>query len=188
MKPASSSPRLLRMISQCITCAAAGVVFACASLPALADQTDQQGALAQQFVTRMHADPLVAGCAAHGNFIAATSSAIDHVEFPPSSFDSDHASITPWNDAFDHAKQRVNVDTIVTVSGIGVLRSGDEPINLTFRCGYVNRQIIAFSWNDPVPAAQRVSHEPGARAGHRVCRGHGRHRRCWHVGGARRRD
>jgi hypothetical protein len=116
------------------------------------------------------------------------SSAIDHVEFPPSSFDSDHSSITPWNDAFDHGKQRVSVDTVVTVSGVGVLHSGDSPVDLTFRCGFASRRIIAFSWNDPVPAARRVAHEPGTYvrvAAHRVCRRYGHSRRCWYAGGRR---
>jgi hypothetical protein len=109
----------------------------------------------------MHADPLVADCAAHGNFVASTSTAFDHVEFPPSSFDSAHASVTPWNDSFDEGKQRVKVDNIVTVEGLGIRQSGGgDPADLKFRCGYVGAQMLAFSWNDPVPPTRARSAEP----------------------------
>ncbi|MGF6774600.1 hypothetical protein P3T18_007120 [Paraburkholderia sp. GAS199] len=106
----------------------------------------------------MHADPLVADCAAHGNFVASTSTAFDRVEFPPSSFDTAHASVTPWNDSFDQGKQRVKVDNIVTVEGLGIRQNGDgDPADLKFRCGYVGAQMLAFSWNDPVPPARAQS-------------------------------
>ena len=110
----------------------------------------------------MHADPLVADCAAHGNFIAGTSTVLDHVEFPPTSFDSAHATVTPWNDSFDEGKQRVKVDTIVTVEGIGIPQNSSEaPYDLKFRCGYVDKQMLAFSWNDPVPPAHARSSTHG---------------------------
>ncbi|HKT99857.1 MAG TPA: hypothetical protein VJS30_25530 [Paraburkholderia sp.] len=141
--------------------------------PAQADQIDQPGDLANTqsdlantYVTQMHADPLVASCAAHGNFIASTSAALDHVEFPPSSFDSAHATVTPWNDSFDEGKQRVKVDTIVTVDGIGIPKdSGHAPYDLKFRCGYVGQQILAFSWNDPVPPLRAHSEPRAATSG-----------------------
>ncbi|KGE08733.1 MULTISPECIES: BspC domain-containing protein [Burkholderia] len=124
------------------------------SAPAFADLLDQRTELINKYVTEMHADPLVADCAAHGNFIASTSSAFDHVEFPPSAFDSGNATITPWNDSFDEGKQRIKVDSIVTVEGLGISQNGGDPASLKFRCGYVGSQMLAFSWNDPVPPAK----------------------------------
>ncbi|WP_144155737.1 BspC domain-containing protein [Paraburkholderia sp. BCC1885] len=145
--------RLLRVVGRLAACAAS-VSLICTA-PAFADQLEQHNELVDKFVNDMHADPLVADCAAHGNFVASTSSAFDHVEFPPSSFDSAHASVTPWNDSFDEGKQRVKVDNIVTVEGLGVHQNGDgDPADLKFRCGYVGNQMLAFSWNDPVPPAR----------------------------------
>jgi hypothetical protein len=145
--------RLLRMVGRLAACAASASLMC--SVPAFADQLEQHNELVDKFVNDMHADPLVADCAAHGNFVASTSSAFDHVEFPPSSFDSSHSSVTPWNDSFDEAKQRVKVDNIVTVEGLGIHQNNDgDPADLKFRCGYVGNQMLAFSWNDPVPPAK----------------------------------
>ena len=156
--------RLLRLVGRLAACAA-GLSLICAA-PAFADQLEQHNDLVNKFVNDMHADPLVADCAAHGNFVASTSTAFDHVEFPPSSFDSAHASVTPWNDSFDEGKQRVKVDNIVTVEGLGIRQNSDgDPADLKFRCGYVGTQMLAFSWNDPVPPARARSSEPsGSRA------------------------
>ncbi|MFM0120903.1 hypothetical protein P0D73_18810 [Paraburkholderia sp. RL18-101-BIB-B] len=151
--------RLLRLVGRLATCAAS-LSLIC-SAPAFADQLEQHNDLVNKFVNDMHADPLVADCAAHGNFVASTSTAFDHVEFPPSSFDSAHASVTPWNDSFDEGKQRVKVDNIVTVEGLGIRQSGGgDPADLKFRCGYVGAQMLAFSWNDPVPPTRARSAEP----------------------------
>ncbi|MDE1182701.1 hypothetical protein [Paraburkholderia sp.] len=149
--------RLLRLVGRLAACAAS-VSLVCAA-PAFADQLEQHNELVTRFVNDMHADPLVADCAAHGNFVASTSTAFDHVEFPPSSFDSAHAAVTPWNDSFDQGKQRVKVDSIVTVEGLGVRQASDnnDPAQLKFRCGYVGSQMLAFSWNDPVPPARASS-------------------------------
>jgi hypothetical protein len=148
--------RLLRVVGRLAACAA-GLSLICAA-PAFADQLEQHNDLVNRFVNDMHADPLVADCAAHGNFVASTSTAFDHVEFPPTSFDSAHASVTPWNDSFDEGKQRVKVDNIVTVEGFGIRQSGNgDPADLKFRCGYVGTQMLAFSWNDPVPPARAHS-------------------------------
>lgn len=104
----------------------------------------------------MGANPMVAQCAAHASFIVGTSSAFDHVQFPSSSFNSAHAAVKPWNNAFDQRKQRVKVDSIVTVEGIGVRKNGStSPDALKFRCGYVDAQMLAFSWNDPVAPFKR---------------------------------
>lgn len=155
---------MLRLVGRLATYAAS-LSLIC-STSALADQLEQHNDLVNRFVNEMHADPLVADCAAHGNFVASTSTAFDHVEFPPSSFDSAHASVTPWNDSFDEGKQRVKVDNIVTVEGLGVRQSGEgDPADLKFRCGYVGAQMLAFSWNDPVPPARARASEPsGSRA------------------------
>jgi hypothetical protein len=144
---------------------AASLVFAIAQ-PALADQLEQHNDLVNNFVNEMHADPLVADCAAHGNFVASTSTVLDHVEFPPTSFDSAHATVTPWGDSFDEGKQRVKVDTIVTVDGIGIPQnSNNAPYDLKFRCGYVGNQLLAVSWNDPVPPAHARSNAHGTGKG-----------------------
>ncbi|WP_322014580.1 BspC domain-containing protein [Paraburkholderia sp. J12] len=157
----SASHRLLTMAGRLAACATSLVLVM--ALPARADQVDQHNDLVSTFVTQMHADPLVADCAAHGNFVASTSTALDHVEFPPSSFDSAHATVTPWNDSFDEGKQRVKVDTIVTVDGIGIAQNSNSgPYDLKFRCGYVGSQMLAFSWNDPVPPAHARSERTGS--------------------------
>jgi len=156
--------RLLRLVGR-LARFAASLSLACTA-PAFADQLEQHNDLVNKFVNEMRADPLVADCAAHGNFVASTSTAFDHVEFPPSSFDSAHASITPWNDSFDEGKQRVKVDNIVTVEGLGIRQNGaGDAADLKFRCGYVGSQMLAFSWNDPVPPTRaRSVEQPQSRA------------------------
>ena len=142
--------RLLRVVGR-LAAYAASLSLMCIA-PAFADQLEQHNELVEKFVNDMHADPLVADCAAHGSFVASTSTVFDHVEFPPSSFDSAHSAVTPWNDSFDEGKQHVKVDSIVTVEGLGVRNDGGgDPSDLKFRCGYLGSQMLAFSWNDPVP-------------------------------------
>ena len=153
--------RLLRLVGWFAAIVAGSMLVYTA--PASADQLEQHNELVNRFVHDLHADPLVADCAAHANFVASTSTAFDHVEFPPSSFDSAHSSITPWNDSFDEGKQRVKVDSIVTVEGLGVPQSGSgSPMDLKFRCGYMGTQMLAFSWNDPVPPARARSAPSGS--------------------------
>ena len=141
------------------------------SATAFADTLDERNELVNHFVTDFNANPLIADCAAHGSFVASTSTAFDHVEFPASSFDSAHGSIVPWNDAFDEHKQRIKVDNVVTVEGLGMTKDGGiEPSTLKFRCGYVGSQMLAFGWNDPVPTARpraepRSSHAARGRHG-----------------------
>ncbi|MBN3857390.1 MULTISPECIES: BspC domain-containing protein [unclassified Paraburkholderia] len=171
----NASRQLLTVLGRLAACTAS-LALLC-SLPAQADQLEQQNDLVNTYVTQMHADPLVASCAAHGKFIASTSSVLDHVEFPATSFDSTHSSVTPWNDSFDEGKQRVKVDTIVTVDGVGIPQdSSQQPYDLKFRCGYVGQQILAFSWNDPVPPsrAHSESSSAGGTASHVSGRHHGK--------------
>lgn len=150
----SNTFRSLRLLARGLTAAATGLLLAFTA-SARADLIDQRNEMIAKFVNEMHADPLVADCAAHGAFVAGTSNAIDHVEFPPSAFESSNASIKPWNEPFDEGKQRVKVDNVVTVEGQGIVRDKDQaPLALKFRCGYVGPQMLAFSWNDPVPAAK----------------------------------
>ncbi|KVN35625.1 hypothetical protein U0E23_25350 [Burkholderia stagnalis] len=149
MDSSPASLRILRAFGKLAACVT-GLSLALPA-PVLADLLDQRSELISKFVNDMHADPLVADCAAHGSFIASTSSAFDRVDFPPNAFESGNAAVTPWNDAFDQGKQRVKVDNIVTVEGLGIRNGGGEPAPLKFRCGYVGQQMLAFSWNDPVP-------------------------------------
>ncbi len=150
----SNTSRRLRRLVRSLTAALVALPLAFIT-PAHADLIDQRNELIAKFVNDMHADPLVADCAAHGSFVASTSNVIDHVEFAPESFDGQHATITPWNDSFDEGKQRIKVDNVVTVGGQGIARDKDHsPYDLKFRCGYVGQQMLAFSWNDPVPLAK----------------------------------
>ncbi|WP_206953018.1 BspC domain-containing protein [Trinickia acidisoli] len=148
----STFSRRLRQLAGQLAIVAALVPPLLATAPARADTIDQRNEMIAHFINDMHADPLVADCAAHGNFVASTSTVVDHVDFPPEAFDSAHAEITPWNQPFDEGKQRVTVDNIVTVEGQGIARDASHaPYPLKFRCGYVGTQMLAFSWNDPVP-------------------------------------
>ncbi|MGN7982074.1 BspC domain-containing protein [Burkholderia sp. 22313] len=149
MDSSPASLRIVRAFGKLAACVA-GLSLALPA-PAFADLLDQRSELINKFVNEMHADPIVADCAAHGSFIASTSSAFDRVDFAPNAFESGNATITPWNDSFDQGKQRVKVDNIVTVDGLGIHSDGSEPTPLKFRCGYVGQQMLAFSWNDPVP-------------------------------------
>lgn len=145
--------RRVRQLAGRLTACAVFMLPLLSASEARADLIDQRNEMIAHFVNDMHADPLIADCAAHGNFVASTSTVIDHVDFPPAAFDSAHASITPWNQPFDEGKQRVTVENVVTVEGQGIARDTQhEPFPLKFRCGYVGTQMLAFSWNDPVPA------------------------------------
>jgi hypothetical protein len=157
--------RLLRLVGRLAVC----VSLACA-VTAFADTLDERNELIHHFVTDFNANPLAADCAAHGSFVASTSTAFDHVEFPATSFDSSHFTIEPWNDSFDDKKQRIKVDNVVTVEGEGVPKNGDRDTTpLRFRCGYVGSQMLAFGWNDPVPPLRAQSHATtthGAKSKH----------------------
>ena len=144
-------------------------------LPALtahADQLEQHDNLVQKYVNEQHASPLVADCAAHASFVVSTSSYFDHAEFPPNTLDDEHAKTQPWNDAFDTGKQRIKVDTIVTVTGEGFRKDPQAaPESLTFKCGYVDNKMLAFSYNDPVAPA--VSYASAKHHGKPVRGAHG---------------
>jgi hypothetical protein len=146
--------RLLRLVGRLAVCAS----LACA-ITAFADTLDERNELIHHFVTDLHANPLAADCAAHGSFVASTSTAFDHVDFPPASFDPANFTIEPWNDSFDDKKQKIKVDNVVTVEGQGVSKNNDNNVTtLKFRCGYVGSQMLAFGWNDPVPPLRAQSH------------------------------
>jgi len=170
----TTSRRLQRLIGALAGCALVALSAACA-VPAWADQLEQHNELVNKFVTEMNANPLVADCAAHADFVVGTSSAFDHVEFPSSSFDSAHSSVIPWNDSFDQAKQKVKVDTIVTIEGLGVRKTPDStPDTLKFRCGFSDSHMLAFSWNDPVAPLKAKSSGHGSTKAKKNARGKAR--------------
>ncbi|PMS18727.1 hypothetical protein C0Z18_15355 [Trinickia dabaoshanensis] len=169
----SKFSRRLRQLARLLTSAAIFALPMIAMAPARADSIDQRNELIAHFVNDMHADPLVADCAAHGNFVASTSTVIDHVDFPPEAFDSAHAEIKPWNQPFDQGKQRITVDNIVTVEGQGIPRETSRaPYPLSFRCGYVGTQMLAFTWNDPVPPLKAHNEGSSRKKGKRRHGGH----------------
>lgn len=134
-------------------------LFLIFSAPVFANLIDQHIKLVNKFINDMNADPIVADCAAHGSFIASTSKAFSYVYFPSNSFKHGKFTVTPWNDSFDQEKQRVKVDSIITVNGFGVTKDNRHSTALKFRCGYVGMQILAFNWNDPVsPLKADVRH------------------------------
>lgn len=145
------------------TCATA-VPFATITLPAHADPIDSHAELVQQLIEQQHALPLAADCAAHAAFVVPTSPYYDHVEFLANALDEQHASVEPWGQPFDNQKQRITVDTVVTVSGLGYRKGAAEsaqPDLLTLRCGYVADKLLAFGYNEPeAPVVRRVT---GAR-------------------------
>ncbi len=156
-----ASRRLLRLAGRLVVCAS----LACTTT-AFADSLDERNELVHHFVTDFKANPLIADCAAHGSFVASTSTAFDHVEFPATSFDASHSSLMPWNDSFDDHKQRIKVDNVVTVEGLGVGKNADrDPATLKFRCGYVGSQMLAFGWNDPVPPSKARAEPRSTRGG-----------------------
>ncbi len=169
----SKFSRRLRQLAGLLAISAVCSVPLLATDPARADTIDQRNELIAHFINDMHADPLVADCAAHGSFVASTSTVIDHVDFPPEAFDSAHASVTPWNQPFSGGKQRTTVDNVVTIEGQGIPREAShEPYPLDFRCGYVGAQMLAFSWNDPVPPLKPRNEPSSKKKGKRRHGGH----------------
>jgi hypothetical protein len=150
-----------------------------------ADPLVDHDAMVQQLIQQQHANPLVADCAAHAAFVVPTSRLYDHVEFLPAELDEQHATTEPWNQPFDDRKQRVNVETMVQVSGLGYRKdAGDagQPDLLHFRCGYVQDKLLAFGYNEPPQATPPVTeHASRSRGGARhavhgrTTRGNGRH-------------
>ncbi|MGF7188467.1 hypothetical protein JOE11_001494 [Robbsia andropogonis] len=135
-----------------------------------ADPILDHDVMVQQLIEQQHANPLVADCAAHAAFVVPTSHLYDHVEFLPAELDDQHASIEAWNQPFDDRKQRVNVETLVRVSGLGYRKNAGEagqPDLLHFRCGYVQDKLLAFGYNEPEqaspPAGAPVSRSRGTR-------------------------
>ncbi|RDU96397.1 BspC domain-containing protein [Trinickia dinghuensis] len=169
----SKFSRRLRQLAGLLATSAVFIAPLIATAPARADTIDQRNEMIAHFINDMHADPLVADCAAHGNFVASTSTVIDHVDFPPEAFDSAHAEITPWNQPFDEGKQRITVDKIVTVEGQGIPReTSHDPYPVKFRCGYVGTQMLAFNWNDPVPPLKARHEGTSKKKGKRRHGGH----------------
>jgi hypothetical protein len=140
-----------------------------------ADSAAAHDTLVQQLIQQQHAAPLVADCAAHAGFVVPTSPIYDHVEFLPSAVDAQHASVEPWNQPFDDGKQRITVDTLVLVSGLGYRKGADQskdPDLLKFRCGYVADKLLAFSYNEPYVYVKPHDEGGGSRHGRHATRGH----------------
>lgn len=144
--------------------------FAC--LPVMADQLEQHQQIMDQLL-QQGVKPLVADCAAHASFVVPTSPAFDRVEFPTEFLDDQHASVESWNAPFDTHKQRVEVDTVVTVKGLAYRKAGESaPDLLTFRCGYVQNAMLAFGYDDPslrasvAPSSGRSRASAGSRRRH----------------------
>lgn len=122
-------------------------------LPSRADWHVGRLDLVKQFIAEQQANPLVADCAAHARFVATTLPLYTRIEFPDGALDTGQASILPWNQAFGNAKQRVKVDTMVLISGVGYRKpERSKPDVLQFRCGYSANQLMAFDYNEPKPA------------------------------------
>lgn len=164
--------QILRWASHVPACLALAL-----AAPVHADQLEQHNDLVYQYVNDQHANPFVADCAAHAVFIVSTTTLYDHIDFPDSAFDAGHASVVPWHSSFDSGKQRIKVDTVVQVEGLGFRKAEhDSPDALKFRCGYFDNKMLAFSWNDPVPPARpRSSGRAHSRSrAHGYTRGHPR--------------
>jgi len=137
-----------------------------------ADQLEQHDSLVEKYITEQHANPLVADCAAHAVFVVSTSSFYDHADFADNALDDQHATVQPWNDSFDNGKQRIKVDTIVTIDGLGFHKTGHgDQDPLKFKCGFFDNKLLAFSYNDPVPPAVAASTSKHHGKGGRNTRG-----------------
>jgi hypothetical protein len=148
-------PRIYKSFRRQLLAALLSPIFLLwSTAPALADQLEQHDSLVEKYITEQHADPLVADCAAHAVFVVSTSSFYDHADFADNALDDQHATVQPWNDAFDNSKQRIKVDTIITIDGLGFRKTGhDEQDPLKFKCGFFENKLLAFSYNDPLPPA-----------------------------------
>jgi hypothetical protein len=144
---------------------------------ALADQVDNNhDALVKQFIQQQHASPLAADCAAHAAFVVPTSPDYDHVAFLSTALDSQHANIEPWGKPFNNHKQRITVDNIVTVNGLGYRKNAGErtqPDLLELRCGYVADKLLAFSYKEAEVGGPPAAAAPAVRSS-RAERGGGR--------------
>jgi hypothetical protein len=171
-----SMPRIYMSFRRQLLAALLSPIFLLlAAAPASADQLEQHDSLVEKYIAEQHADPLVADCAAHAVFVVSTSSFYDHADFADNALDDQHATVQPWNDAFDNSKQRIKVDTIVTVDGLGFRKTGhDEQDPLKFKCGFFENKLLAFSYNDPIPPAVAAGSH-GKRHGKGGKNSHGAH-------------
>ena len=74
--------RLLRLVGRLVAIASMATLVSSAacSATAFADTLDERNELVNHFVTDFNANPLMADCAAHGSFVASTSTALDLYE------------------------------------------------------------------------------------------------------------
>jgi hypothetical protein len=138
------------LFSRCTASLALLLAASLTSLPASADQLEQHNDLVNKYITEQHANPIAADCAAHAVFIIGTSPIYDHVDFADDALTDAHASIEPWDGAFGAGKQKIKVDTMVKIEGLGYRKGGgDKPDALDFRCGYADNKMLAFDSNEP---------------------------------------
>ncbi|CAB3785939.1 BspC domain-containing protein [Pararobbsia alpina] len=142
------------LFSRCTAGLALLLAASLTSLPAIADQLEQHNDLVSKYINEQHANPIAADCAAHAVFIIGTSPIYDHVDFGDDALTDAHASIEPWDGAFGAGKQKIKVDTMVEIEGLGYRKGGgDKPDALSFRCGYADNKMLAFDSNEPNPGA-----------------------------------
>lgn len=143
------------------------------SLPASADQLEQHNDLVSKYINEHHANPIAADCAAHAVFIIGTSPIYDHVDFADDALTDARASIEPWDGAFDSGKQKIKVDTMVKIEGLGYRKGRDDkPDTLDFRCGYADNKMLAFDSNEPSSGGSGSrKHGKGSKGGS----SHGKH-------------
>lgn len=153
-------PARRRRLRACLTGSLA-VFLCCGATPfARADQLEQHNDLVAKLIAEQQANPLAADCAAHADFVVPTSPLYDRIEFADGALDDAHATIEPWDGAFDSGKQRTRVDTMVTIEGTGYRKTGSQD-KLTIRCGYLQNQMLAFDYNEPkMPAAAKKKGRP----------------------------
>ncbi len=132
-----------------------------------ADQLEEHNDLVNKYIGEQHANPLAADCAAHAVFVIGTSPIYDHVDFPPDSLSDAHASIEPWDGAFGSGKQKIKVDTMVKIEGLGYRKNGSDTADtLDFRCGYADNKLLAFDSNEPNPSGSGDKKHGGHGASH----------------------
>jgi hypothetical protein len=138
------------LFSRCTAGLALLLAASLTSLPVHADQLEQHNDLVSKYINEQHANPIAADCAAHAVFIIGTSPIYDHVDFADDALTDARASIEPWDGAFGAGKQKIKVDTMVKIEGLGFRKGGgDKPDALDFRCGYADNKLLAFDSNEP---------------------------------------
>lgn len=157
---------------------------------AAADQINRHDQLLEELSQRPGANILAADCAAHAAFVIPTSPAYARVEFLANALQDPEADVESWSGPFDQGKQRITVDTVVTVTGLGMRKdpAALQPDLLHIRCGYEQNKLLAFSFEtlSPLPMAAATPAKAGSstrRGGRRAAlRGHAPRSQASHSG------